>query len=151
MSELTREQVEQHADSIVYGNVDDIKDHVDVLLSADAALRARLAEVEQELVEATSIIKEFTEIGPITQHDIQWATESLSQLDLLNRQLAEKDAEIAKLEQELNEALGALGYPVPGDTPNPRYQCGLCGPKDAEIGRLKHEISQLLFFTPGGG
>ena len=39
---------------------------------------------------------------------------------------ADVDVELTALRQHLHEALGALGYPVPGDTPQGRYKCGLC-------------------------
>jgi hypothetical protein len=39
----------------------------------------------------------------------------------------------------LNEALGALGYEVPGDTPEGRYHCGLCGPKNVALMDADHE------------
>ena len=48
MTELTREQVEFHAGQIVSGDIHSIKDHVVMLVEADASLRSRLEGVEQE-------------------------------------------------------------------------------------------------------
>jgi hypothetical protein len=43
------------------------------------------------------------------------------------RQVNELKAQLWQVEEALDEALGALGYPVPADTPSPgRYKCGLC-------------------------
>ena len=69
-------------------------------------------QLEHQLAEATKIIQGLTELGPITQADIDWAKISLTQMDLFKLDMAAKDAEIAA---------------------------------------LKHQLSQLLFFTPGGG
>lgn len=50
------------------------------------------------------------------------------------------------LQGQLNEALGALGYAVPADTPDPpRYKCGLCESRNFESqgpGSLEYEIEQ---------
>ena len=75
------------------------------VLDTDAALRQRIMELEQERDEAVRVAKALTAPAPITDADIQWATDSLSQLDILKRQLAEKDAEIAALKHEISQLL----------------------------------------------
>lgn len=45
---------------------------------------------------------------------------------------------------ELDQALGALGYPVPGNTPSGKYKCGLCEAKNKEIERLKFELARQI-------
>jgi len=55
--------------------------------------------------------------------------------------------ECSRLQGLLNEALGALGYSVPNDTPcPPRYKCGLCEARNMENrgpGTLEYEIDQV--------
>ena len=47
-------------------------------------------------------------------------------LNVLEPEYTACQARAAAAEQHLHEALGVLGYPVPGDTPQGRYKCGLC-------------------------
>ena len=148
---VSREQVEQILQAMVGDKVDGIR--AVILLDHDAALR-------QQLAEATKIIQGFTELGPIMQADIDWAKTSLTQMDLFKRDMAAKDAEIAILKQDLN------AYRTNGVTEEllRRHdgsiklarECSIIrtdewDQKDAEIAALKREVSQLLFFTPGGG
>lgn len=49
MSEpLTRAQVEFYAEQIASGDIHAIRDHVEIILTADAALRQQLATMTQE-------------------------------------------------------------------------------------------------------
>ena len=63
--------------------------------------------------------------------------------------------ENARLNGLLNEALGALGYSVPSDTPcPPRYQCGICASRNVERhgpGSREYEIEQAKRAQPYKG
>ena len=78
--------------------------------------KLRVAELEQERDDLKYRLQAWNdahaEAATITEADVTWAQDSLTQLDLMRQQLADKDAEIAA---------------------------------------LQHQLSQLLFFTPGGG
>lgn len=165
------------------------------ILEGIANLKTQLSAAQAERDEAVRVAKAMTEPAPITDADIHWANESLSQLDRLTRQLAEKDAEMAFLKRELSQRSGwqkcvthgeinadyAWGCPdcvhemrhqiITKDAEMASLQdrlnqmtrlkvealaawnvsCDETVVAQAEIARLKHEVSQLLFFTPGGG
>ena len=116
-------------------------------------LRAKLSQVEQQLAaaqaerdEAVRVAKALTEPSPITEADVTWAQDSLTQLDLMRQQLATAQNELCTAQDQ-----------IPPDMDGDSLSVALIKLKDqrrelqAEIARLKHELSQLLFFTPGGG
>lgn len=68
---------------------------------------------------------------------------SVLHIDIMNMHEAEKDslrAKIKELEINLHQAMGALGYPVPGDIPEGKYRCGMCAVKNTSIERLETEV-----------
>ena len=107
---LTREQVDKTLQAMIGDKVDGVL--AANLFAHDAALRTRIAEVEQQV-----------------QWDIQDSCE---------------------LEREM-ENLGMVCYDDYGALHPVEVVRAFIAAKDAEIARLKHEISQLLFFTPGEG
>jgi len=51
---------------------------------------------------------------------------------------------IKELETKLHQAMGAMGYPVPGDIPEGDYHCGLCESKARRMIELEaHKVALL--------
>ena len=109
-------------------------------------IKQRLAAAQAERDEAVRVAKALTEPLPITDADVTWAQDSLTQLDLMKQQLATAQNELCTAQDQ-----------IPPDMEGDSLSVALIKLKDqrrelqAEIARLKHELSQLLFFTPGGG
>jgi hypothetical protein len=93
VSMLTREQVVERLKNMAEDGVVD-----ESLLACYDALRAQVEQLEHERDLAQQIARNLAEPAQITEDDIQWANESLTQLDVFKRQLAAKDAEIARLQ-----------------------------------------------------
>jgi hypothetical protein len=51
---------------------------------------------------------------------------------------------IESLELQLNQAMGALGYPVPGHIPEGNLKCGLCTSKEKSIIKLEAQKDELI-------
>ena len=106
----------------------------------------QLAAAQAERDEAVRVAKALTEPAPVTEDDVTWAQDSLTQLDLMRQQLATAQNELCTAQDQ-----------IPPDMEGDSLSVALIKLKDqrrelqAEIARLKHELSQLLFFTPGGG
>ena len=131
---LTREKVEQAC-----AKLQDLYPHlknIQLILDGDAGLRRRLAAMTAERdafihggVTEALLRKQDGCIklgkGCCIVIEQEW-DETIYRLNVLEPERTACQARAAAAEQQLNEALGALGYPVPGDTPQGRYKCGLC-------------------------
>lgn len=53
-------------------------------------------------------------------------------------------SEKKELETKLYQALGAMGYPVPGDIPEGNYRCGLCESKAKRMIELEAHKTALV-------
>ena len=94
------------------------------LRSELATLQAQLADEQQR---ADRAVKDRSEVLDVKTKEGLSCSEWLMRTATAERQVNELKAQLWQVEEALDEALGALGYPVPADTPSPgRYKCGLC-------------------------
>ncbi len=100
-----------------------------VVLHADAqrALDALQAQLAAEQHRADRAVQDRRDVLDVKTKEGMSCSEWLMRTATAERQVNELKAQLWQVEEALDEALGALGYPVPADTPSPgRYKCGLC-------------------------
>jgi len=89
-----------------------------------ATLRAQLAAEQHR---ADRAVQDRRDALDVKTKEGMSCSEWLMRTATAERQVNELKAQLWQVEEALDEALGALGYPVPADTPSPgRYKCGLC-------------------------
>ena len=94
------------------------------LRSELATLRAQLAAEQHR---ADRAVQDRRDALDVKTKEGMSCSEWLMRTATAERQVNELKAQLWQVEEALDEALGALGYPVPADTPSPgRYKCGLC-------------------------
>jgi hypothetical protein len=49
-----------------------------------------------------------------------------------------------ELQLRLHQAMGALGYPVPGHVPESDLKCGMCSSKEKDYQEKKIELSTMI-------
>ena len=89
-----------------------------------ATLQAQLAAEQHR---ADRAVQDRRDALDVKTKEGMSCSEWLMRTATAERQVNELKAQLWQVEEALDEALGALGYPVPADTPSPgRYKCGLC-------------------------
>jgi DNA repair exonuclease SbcCD ATPase subunit len=96
-----------------------------------SALWAQLATLQAQLAaeqhRADRAVQDRRDALDVKTKEGMSCSEWLMRTATAERQVNELKAQLWQVEEALDEALGALGYPVPADTPSPgRYKCGLC-------------------------
>jgi multidrug efflux pump subunit AcrA (membrane-fusion protein) len=94
-------------------------------------LEAQLATLQAQLAaeqhRADRAVQDRRDALDVKTKEGMSCSEWLMRTATAERQVNELKAQLWQVEEALDEALGALGYPVPADTPSPgRYKCGLC-------------------------
>ena len=56
----------------------------------------------------------------------------------------ELQSQIDSLTTKLHQAMGALGFPVPGDIPESNLKCGLCASKERSLFEASVEYTLLM-------
>ena len=93
----------------------------------DAQLATLQAQLAAEQHRADRAVQDRRDALDVKTKEGMSCSEWLMRTATAERQVNELKAQLWQVEEALDEALGALGYPVPADTPSPgRYKCGLC-------------------------